>query len=73
MEFVSLGLFALAVVGLGAAATVLLTRWVPTSVARQAALHGRFADLGDVPAAVPAASYRPAVRKEAMNVVGTSN
>lgn len=72
MEFVSLGLFALAVVGLSAAATVLLTRAVPTSVARQAALHGRFADLGDVPAAVPAA-YRPAVRKEAMNVVGTSN
>ena len=74
MDFVSLALLAIGFVGLGAAATVLLTNLVPPHVASLAAKHGRFAGLaggnGDV--AVPA-PYRASVKKEAMNVVGTSN
>ena len=77
MEFVPLALLAVGVVGLGSAATVLLTRWIPQPVAQLAAQHGRFVGLGEqeqngavAPAAVP---YRAHVQQEAMNVVRTSN
>ena len=79
MDFVSLALLAVAVVGLGSAATVLLTRWIPQPVAELAAQHGRFVGLGEqgnAPAA-PAAPYGARmgapVQQEAMNVVRTSN
>jgi hypothetical protein len=70
MDFVSLALFAAAVVGLGSAATVLLTKWIPQPIAEVAAKHGRFAGLeaAVVREAVP---YR--TRVEAMNAVGSSN
>lgn len=71
MDFVSLALFSVAVVGLGATATVLIARWLPKSAIEQAAEHGRFVGLGEAPVVRPA--YRPQVRKEAMNVVRTSN
>ncbi|HEX7935095.1 MAG TPA: hypothetical protein VF573_18730 [Paraburkholderia sp.] len=72
MDFVSLSLLAAAVIGLGSAATVLLTRWVPQPVAQLAAQHGRFIGLGEQ-RGVAAAPYRVRVQQEAMNVVGTSN
>ncbi|MEW6341067.1 MAG: hypothetical protein RXR20_05560 [Paraburkholderia sp.] len=79
MEFVPLALLALAVVGLGSAATVLLTRWIPQPVAALAAQHGRFAGLGeqagvDTPHGVQAGA-RPVAhaQQEAMHVVRTSN
>jgi hypothetical protein len=72
MEFVPLSLFAAAVVGLGSAATVLLTRWIPRLVAQLAAQHGRFVGLGEQRVAV-ATPYRAHVKQEAMNVVRTSN
>jgi hypothetical protein len=57
MQFVPLALLAVAVVGLGSAATVLLTRWIPQPVAQLAAQHGRFIGLGEqdggMAAAVP--------------------
>ncbi|NKJ45173.1 hypothetical protein CIC12_00100 [Burkholderia sp. SG-MS1] len=71
MEFVSLLLLAIAVVGLGASATVLLTDWLPQSVAQLASQHGRFIGLGEQPRG--ATSYRAHVQSEAMNVVRTSN
>jgi hypothetical protein len=64
MEFVPLALLAVAVVGLGSAATVLLTGWIPQHVAVLAAQHGRFAGLGEPDSgATPAAPYegRPGV------------
>lgn len=82
MDFVSLALLAVAVVGLGSAATVLLTRWIPQPVAELAAQHGRFVGLGEQgsgPAAptAPAAPYGARkgaqVQQEAMNIVRTSN
>lgn len=73
MEFVPFALLAVAVVGLGSAATVLLTRWIPQLVAQLAAQHGRFVGLGEQGVAVPAAPYRAHVQQEAMNVVRTSN
>jgi hypothetical protein len=58
MEFVPLALLAIAVVGLGSAATVLLAQWIPQPVAALAAQHGRFAGLGEQDsAATPAAPY----------------
>ncbi|MBV8627104.1 MAG: hypothetical protein JO371_04425, partial [Paraburkholderia sp.] len=57
-------------VGLGSAATVLLTKWIPQPVAELAALHGRYVGLGE---ADPAAAHRSHVQQEAMNVVRTSN
>jgi hypothetical protein len=74
MEFVSLALLAVGFIGLGAAATVLLTNLVPQDLASLAAKHGRFAGLagGSGDGIVPA-PYRASVKKEAMNVVGTSN
>jgi hypothetical protein len=72
MEFVPLSLFAVAVVGLGAAGTVLLTRSIPRPVAQLAAQHGRFVGLGEQRVAV-AKPYRAHVQQEAMNVVRTSN
>ncbi|MGF6771630.1 hypothetical protein P3T18_004117 [Paraburkholderia sp. GAS199] len=69
MEFVPLALFAVAFVGLGAAATVLLTRWIPQPVAQLAAQHGRFVGLGEPPVASAAAPYRARVPQEGMNVV----
>ncbi|MGH8780141.1 hypothetical protein [Paraburkholderia sp.] len=76
MDLLSLALLGVAVVGLGSAATVLLTRWVPQPVAELAAEHGRYVGLGEAansataPATVP---YRAHVQQEAMNVVRTSN
>jgi hypothetical protein len=78
MDFVSLALFGAAVVGLGAAATVIIARWLPPSAIEQAAQHGRFVGLGEAPRAVPARRIqvgpriRPQVGKEAMNVVRTN-
>ncbi|EEA00679.1 hypothetical protein BH160DRAFT_4001 [Burkholderia sp. H160] len=72
MEFVSLALFAIAVVGLGCAATVLLTDWIPESVAALASQDGRFVGLGEQRGKA-AAHYRAHVQAEAMNVVRTSN
>ena len=54
MDFVSLALFGAAVVGLGAAATVMIARWLPQSAIEQAAQHGRFAGLGEAPRGKPA-------------------
>jgi hypothetical protein len=71
MDFVSLAFFAVAVLGLGAAATVLLTRWVPLSVAELAAKHGRYAGLEAVP--VRAGTPRRARVEAAINAVGSSN
>ncbi|CAM2137997.1 MULTISPECIES: hypothetical protein [Paraburkholderia] len=75
MDLVSLALFATAVVALGAAATVMIAKWLPQSAIEQAAQHGRFVGLGEAPRAQPARSVRPLVRpqvgKEAMNVVRT--
>ncbi|MFL9920159.1 hypothetical protein PQR75_33265 [Paraburkholderia fungorum] len=73
MEFVPLSLFAVAVVGLGAAATVLLTHWIPQPVAQLAAQHGRFIGLGEAGSMAAAATYRARLQQEAMNVVRTSN
>ena len=73
MEFVPLALFAMAVVGLGCAATVLLTDWIPGSVASLASLHGRFVGLGEQRGKAAAARCRAHVQAEAMNVVRTSN
>jgi len=72
MEFVSLAVFSVAVIGLGSAATVLLAKWLPASALQRATEHGRFVGLGEKPP-VTQAAYRPKVRKEAMNVVRTSN
>jgi hypothetical protein len=72
VEFVPLALFAVAVLGLGSAATVLLTDWIPESVAALASLHGRFVGLGEQRGNA-AAPYRGHVQREAMNVVRTSN
>jgi hypothetical protein len=73
MEFLPLALFAMAVVGLGAAATVLLADWIPQPVAQLASQHGRFIGLGEQQVGAEAASYRARVQSEAMNVVRTSN
>jgi hypothetical protein len=73
MEVVPLSLLAVAVMGLGSGATVLLTRWIPQPVAQLAAQHGRFIGLGEQRGAVEAAPYRARVHQEAMNVVRTSN
>ena len=73
MELVPLSLLAVGVVGLGSAATVLLTRWIPQPVAQLAAQHGRFVGLGEQGAFASAAPYRAYVQQEAMNVVRTSN
>ncbi|HTH61884.1 MAG TPA: hypothetical protein VL689_17230 [Paraburkholderia sp.] len=72
MDFVSLAVFSVAVVGLGAAATVMLAKWLPKSALERAAEHGRFVGLGSAKP-VTQAEFRPKVRKEAMNVVRTSN
>uniref|UniRef100_E1TF06 Uncharacterized protein n=1 Tax=Burkholderia sp. (strain CCGE1003) TaxID=640512 RepID=E1TF06_BURSG len=72
MEFVPLSLLAVAIVGLGSAATVFLARSIPQSVAQLAAQHGRFVGL-DQQRGAAVAPYRMHVQPEAMNVVGTSN
>jgi hypothetical protein len=72
VEFVPLVLFAVAVMVLGSAATVLLTDWIPEQVAEFASHHGRFVGLGERGKAASAPS-RAHVRAEAMNVVRTSN
>ncbi|HZZ13743.1 MAG TPA: hypothetical protein VFE79_23900 [Paraburkholderia sp.] len=73
MDFVSLSILAAAAVGLGSAATVLLSQLIPQSVAQAAAQHGRFAGLGERRGAYAAAHYAGRVQHEAMNGVGTSN
>ncbi|WP_207004084.1 hypothetical protein [Trinickia mobilis] len=77
MEYVSLALLAVAVVGLGSAATILLTQSIPQSVAEVAGRHGRFAGLGaaaeDSRPASPALPYRVHVQSKSIDVVGTSN
>ncbi|MEX3895873.1 hypothetical protein FSB08_33925 [Paraburkholderia sp. JPY432] len=72
MEFVPLTLFAVAVVGLGCAATVLLSDWIPDSIGARASQHGRFVGLGEQRGKA-AAPNRARVQAEAMNVVRTSN
>ncbi|WP_084069148.1 hypothetical protein [Paraburkholderia heleia] len=78
MDFVSLALFGAAVVGLGAAATVMIARWLPQSAIEQAAQHGRYVGLGEAPRAraVRRAQFgpriRPQVGKEVINVVRTN-
>jgi hypothetical protein len=82
MDFVSLAIFGVAVVGLGAAATAMIARWLPQSAIEQAALHGRYAGLGEAPRVKPARRaklgaqfgprFSPQVRKEAINVVRTN-
>ncbi|MEX3634407.1 hypothetical protein [Paraburkholderia sp. BR14320] len=72
MEFVPLALFAVAVVGLGCAATVLLTDWIPDSIGALASQHGRFVGLGEQRGKA-AAPNRARVQAEAMNVVRISN
>jgi hypothetical protein len=72
MDLISLAVFSVAVMGLGSAATVMLAKWLPKSALTRAAEQGRFVGLGEAtPVTQPA--YRPQVRKEAMNVVRTSN
>jgi hypothetical protein len=86
MDGVYLAWLAVAVLGLGSAATVLLTRWIPQPVAALAAQHGRFAGLGEQdgsampapPAGAHAGTQAGAhtvarVQPEAMDVVRTSN
>jgi hypothetical protein len=73
MEFVPLVLFAVAVMVLGASATVLLTDWIPQPIAQLASQHGRFVGLGEPRGGATSASYRAHVQSEAMNVVRTSN
>ncbi|MGF6920992.1 hypothetical protein [Paraburkholderia sp. 40] len=75
MDFVFLALFAVAVVGLGSAATVLLSWWIPQPVVERAAQHGRFAGLGAVDgefsSTATAATYRAHIQQEAISVVRT--
>ncbi|MCC8394839.1 hypothetical protein LJ656_19785 [Paraburkholderia sp. MMS20-SJTR3] len=73
MDFVPLALFAMAVVTLGSAATVLLTDGLPESVAQFASRHGRFIGLGEARSNTASAHNRAHVQAEAMNVVRTSN
>jgi hypothetical protein len=73
VEFVPLALFAMAVVGLGAAATVLLADGIPARIAELASRHGRFAGLGEQRGTASVAPYHAPVQAEAMNVVRTSN
>ncbi|SIT45358.1 conserved exported hypothetical protein [Paraburkholderia ribeironis] len=73
MEFVPLLLLAIAVAGLGSAATILLTDWIPQAVAQLASQHGRFIGLGEQLGGAAPAPYRAHVQAEAMNVVRTSN
>ncbi|HEY2025216.1 hypothetical protein [Paraburkholderia sp.] len=72
MELVPLALFAVAVIVLGSAATVLLTDSIPEPLAECASQHGRFAGLGECGKAASAPN-RAHVQAEAMNVVRTSN
>lgn len=70
MDLPSLGLIALAAVGLGAAATYLIAQWLPAPVARLAAEHGRFQGLGEAVAATP---RRRESQHEAINGIRTAN
>ncbi|HEY1610133.1 MAG TPA: hypothetical protein VGG24_12770 [Paraburkholderia sp.] len=72
MDFVSLAIFSVAVVGLGSAATVLLAKGLPKSALEHARTGGRFVGLGQA-APVTQPVYPAKVRKEAMNGVGISN
>jgi hypothetical protein len=71
MDFVSLAFFAVAVVGLGSAATVLLTKWIPQHVAELASKHGRYVGL-EAATVREATPYRARV-EAAMNAVGSSH
>jgi hypothetical protein len=77
VEYLSLALLAVAVVGLGSAATILLTQSIPQSVSDVAARHGRFAGLSTAAEesgpASPALPYRVHVQSKSIDVVGTSN
>ncbi len=73
MELTSLALLAIDVVALGAAATVLLTRWIPQPVAELAAQHGRFIHLDAAGAGTQAALHRQDAYLETMNARTTSN
>ncbi|RQR35637.1 hypothetical protein DIE23_08580 [Burkholderia sp. Bp9143] len=71
MDLVSLAIFAVALVGLGSAATVLLTSWVPLHVAELASKHGRYVGL-------EAATGHEAMPNDArvgavMGAIGSSN
>lgn len=76
MQFVSLALLAVAVIGLGSAATILLAQSISPQLADLAGKHGRFAGLGAADEGSNPASalpYRAHVQPKAINVVGTSN
>jgi membrane protein YqaA with SNARE-associated domain len=71
MDLLSLAWVAIAAVGLGAAATYWMAKWIPAPVAMKAAEHGRFAGLGEVDR--PAAPQHRRPQREALNVVRTAN
>jgi hypothetical protein len=67
MDFWSLAWIAVAVVGLGAAATYLIAKWIPESFGELAAEHGRFVGLGEARRAVALQSRQR--QREAMNAI----
>lgn len=71
MDLPSLAWLAVAAVGLGVAATYLTAKWIPESVAKMAAEHGRFVGLGE--AERPVAPQSRQRQREVMNVVRTAN
>lgn len=71
MDLPSLAWIAVAAVGVGAAATFLISKWIPESVGKLAAEHGRFVGLGEAGRAV--APHSRQRQHEAMNVVRTAN
>ncbi|HEV3106199.1 MAG TPA: hypothetical protein VGZ01_10970 [Trinickia sp.] len=73
MDIIPLALHAGAAVGLGSAATFLLTQLIPEPVAELAA-HGRFAGIGeaDFPP-TPGQRRRRHAQFEVLNVVGTAS
>ncbi|KAA0077506.1 hypothetical protein CIW54_25760 [Paraburkholderia sp. T12-10] len=74
MDLSSLGVLALAGVGLGAGATYLMAQWLPAPVIDLAAQHGRFVGLGEsAQAATPATPHGRRIQREAMNVVRTAH
>lgn len=74
MDISSLIVQALAGLGLGAAATYLMSQSLPGSIIDLAAQHGRFVGLGEVgQAGTPAAPHGRRTQREAMNVVRTAH
>jgi hypothetical protein len=71
MNLLSLAWIAVAAVGVGAVATFLMAKWIPESVGKRAAEHGRFVGLGEAGGTV--APHSRQGQHEAMNVVRTAN